>query len=168
MLRSLSGLWKAYRGRRAAVATILPLVQESRTRCQGIADPTWLDPYMIGFMTMLITLSARHRVRGIDSLALGLVQQDAWSDITGLQPELLGERALNLSVSDNRTFALGCQNAIAFDVALNRNEQLALFDDRHLTMQPCDAFRADALQDPDLCALWNDCFESHVVRELPQ
>ena len=166
MFRSLSGLWKAHRGRKAAVAVILPLVDESRVRCRGIADGTWLDPYMIGFMTMLITISARHKVSRIDSLSLGLVQQEAWADITGMRPEVLGEQALNLSVSGNRTFALGCQNAIAFDAALSRSAQLAAFDDRAFAAEAADGGHADTLQDPDVGALWADCFESHVLRDI--
>jgi hypothetical protein len=165
MLRSLSELWKVRRGRKAAVATILPLVEESRLRCQGIADGTWLDPYMIGFMTMLITLAARHKVDRIDSLFLGLVQQEAWAEITGMRPEVLGEHALELSVSDNRMFVLGCQNAVAFDAELGRSAQLALFDDRTFDARTIAGEDAGALQDPAVDALWADCFESHVLRD---
>jgi hypothetical protein len=166
MLHSLSGLWKVRRGRKAAVAAILPLVEESRLRCQGIADGTWLDPYMIGFMTMLITLVARHKVSRIDSLFLGLVQQEAWAEITGMQPEVLGEQALNLSASDNRLFALGCQNAITFDAALDRSAQLAVFDDRAVATQTIAGDDVGALQDPAVDALWIDCFESRVLRDF--
>jgi hypothetical protein len=165
MLGSLSELWKVRRGRKAAVATILPLVEESRLRCQGIADGTWLDPYMIGFMTMLITLAARHKVSRIDSLFLGLVQQEAWAKITGMSPEVLGEHALNLSVSDNRMFALGCQNAIAFDAVLERSAQCALFDDRRFA-RTIAGEEGGTPHDPTVDALWADCFESHVLRDV--
>lgn len=165
MFHSLSGLWKARQGRRAAVAAILPLVERSRTRCQGITAGTWLDPYMIGFMMMLITLTARHKVREMDSLFLGLVQQEAWAEITGMRPELVGERALNLSASGSRMFALGCQNAIAFDVAFSRSLESALFDDRRFAKDAGDDELSDGLDDQSVLALWADCFESHVVWE---
>ncbi len=165
MFHSLSGLWKARQGRRAAVAAILPLVERSRTRCQGITAGTWLDPYMIGFMMMLITLTARHKVSEMDSLFLGLVQQEAWAEITGMRPELVGERALNLSASGSRTFALGCQNAVAFDAAFSRSQESALFDDRRFAKDAGDDELSDGLDDQSVLALWADCFESHVVWE---
>jgi hypothetical protein len=165
MFSSLSGLWKAYRGRKAAVTMILPLVQGSRVRCRGIADGTWLDPYMIGFLTMLITLSARHKVSRLDSLNLGLVQQEAWADITGMRPEVLGEHALNLSVSGNDTFALGCHNAIAFNAAL-RQAGAAGFDSREVATSSLDAKDGEILQDLKIDALWAEYFEDHVQCDL--
>lgn len=166
MFHSLSGLWKARRGRKAAVAAILPLVERSRIRCHGIAEGTWLDPYMIGFMMMLITLTARHKVSELDSLFLGLVQQEAWADITGMRPELVGERAMNLSASGNKVFALGCQNAIAFEAALSKTtEEGVSFDDRVFSKHTDDGGLSDVLE--IVLTLWTDCFESHVVWDSP-
>jgi hypothetical protein len=144
---------------------ILPLVQGSRVRCRGIADGTWLDPYMIGFLTMLITLSARHKVGRLDSLNLGLVQQEAWADITGMRPEVLGEHALNLSVSGDDTFALGCHNAIAFTAAL-RQARAAGLDNRESATSLLDERGGEILQDPTIDALWTEYFEDHVHCDL--
>jgi hypothetical protein len=93
------------------------------------------------------------------------VQQEAWAEITGMRPEVLGEQALNLSVSDNRMFTLGCQNAIAFDSALGRSAQLALFDGRPFA-RAIAGEEGGALEDPAVDALWADCFESHVLCEV--
>ena len=47
------------KARRAAVAAISPIVEDSRHRLGGISDVAWSDPYIIGFMVMLISIIAR-------------------------------------------------------------------------------------------------------------
>ena len=166
MFHSLSGLWKARQGRRAAVTAILPLVERSRTRCQGITEGTWLDPYMVGFMMMLITLTARHKVSEMDSLFLGLVQQEAWAEITGMRPELVGERALNLSASGSRTFARGSRTpSPSTQRSAGARKSRCLRTTRKFAKDAGDDELSDGLDHQGVLALWADCFESHVVWE---
>lgn len=107
-------LWKARKARKAAVATIAPMVRRSEFQGSRITDRHWLDAYMIGFLMMLISLVARRRVHSIDDDTLGIVQADAWEEITGLPGNVGGEEACLLSVNGHRDFQRGCLNAIAF------------------------------------------------------
>lgn len=118
MLPSILSLWRARRGRRAAVAAISPLVQRSRSRLTELPEDIWLDPYIVGFVVMLITLIAKRNAGPLDTQALGLVQCEAWSQITGTDAALLGEQVIHLSIGGDQAFTLGCQNAIAFDRSL--------------------------------------------------
>ncbi|MDT3686048.1 MAG: hypothetical protein RO009_13520 [Pseudorhodoplanes sp.] len=117
----LLGLWKARCGRKAAVAAIAPLVARSRQRLSDIPDTAWLDPYLVGFMMMFITLVARREVNALDTQALGLVQCSAWGEITGMKPDLIGEETLHLCTTGDRDFERGCRDAIAIDLELYRN-----------------------------------------------
>ena len=104
-------LLKVRRARKAAVATITPLVESSRWRFHGIPEMVWLDPYVIGFMAMLITLIARNEVRSLGGQALGLVQLDAWGAITKAVNVNVGEEICLLSADGDAEFQTGCVNA---------------------------------------------------------
>ena len=66
-------LLRARRGRKAAVAAIAPQVDASRHRLTGIPDAIWLEPYVVGFITALITLIARETVGSLSVRAMGLL-----------------------------------------------------------------------------------------------
>lgn len=104
-------------GRRAAVAAVAPYVEMSRLRLQQIPEGIWLDPYMIGFIAMLITLIAKRAAGPLGMQAMGLVQAEAWADITGLKADI-GEELCLLSTARDPHFATGCRNAAAFVAAL--------------------------------------------------
>jgi len=106
--------WKARRGRRAAVAAILPQVEQSRRRLNGIPDAAWFDPYLVGFIVMLITTIAERECDLRDSPLLAHVQSAAWADITGLESDLIGEEVLLLSAARHKEFEHGCEDALAF------------------------------------------------------
>lgn len=106
------------KARRAAVAAISPIVEGSRYRLGGISDVAWSDPYIIGFMVMLISIIARMESGRISADALCLVQCRAWEDITAMQSDLMAEQLLLLSTDRNRDFELGCHNAAAFSSVL--------------------------------------------------
>ena len=106
------------KARRAAVAAISPIVEDSRHRLGGISDVTWSDPYIVGFMVMLISIIARLESGKISEDSLCLVQCGAWGDITAMQPDLMAEQLLLLSADRNRDFELGCRNAAAFSSIL--------------------------------------------------
>jgi hypothetical protein len=171
MVPSIIGLWKAGRGRRAAVATIAPLVERSRMRLNGIADTAWLDPYLVGFIVMLITLIAQRKVSVLDSHSLGIVQREAWAEITGLKAELIGEEVLHLSATGHRDFAAGCRNAVAFHEALSRTSGgpgEELLDFPVAIAQATAPFRqqaedgGSATENVSLAALWQLYFDDHV------
>jgi hypothetical protein len=76
------------KARRAVVAAISPIVEDSRHRLGGISDVAWSDPYIIGFMVMLISIIARIQSGKISEDSLCLVQCRSWEDITAMQSEL--------------------------------------------------------------------------------
>jgi hypothetical protein len=172
MWPSMRGLWKARRARRAAVATIAPLVERSRYRLNGTSDVAWLDSYMVGFMVMLITFVVRREVGILETQALGLVQCEAWGEITGIKSDIIGEEVLLLSAARHKNFELGCRNAIAFGEALYGNtmgptvEQPAL-EDMVFHGAPAIGGRTDAVElageSGIVAALWAECFDAHVA-----
>jgi hypothetical protein len=104
-------LLKTRRARRAAVATICPFVERSRWKLHEISESAWLDPYMVGFLSMLITLVAKHDAGDIDGEALGLVQLAAWKEITQTDIDDIGGEICLLSASGDSAFQNGCDNA---------------------------------------------------------
>jgi hypothetical protein len=113
------GLWKTYRGRRAAVGEIIPLIDGSRLRMGNIPDTAWHDPYVIGFLGMLITFIATRSIGPLDTDDLAAVQAGAWTDITGMPGDLVGEDICFLSASNDNRFLFGCRNAESFVRALD-------------------------------------------------
>jgi hypothetical protein len=114
MERKVFGLWKSYRGRRAAVSQIIPLIDGSRLRMGNIPDTAWHDPYVIGFLGMLITFIATRSIGPLDTDDLAAVQAGAWTDITGMPGDLVGEDICFLSASNDNRFLFGCRNAESF------------------------------------------------------
>lgn len=106
--------FRAWRARNAAVEVIESWLTKSRRRLGGIPESAWLDPYIVGFLTMLISLIATHSVGGLRSQTVGNVQAEAWRRLTGCSSELIGERICLLSVSEDKHFLLGCQRADQF------------------------------------------------------
>ena len=111
-------VWRMRQARKAAVASIAPFVETSRHRLNGIAESVWLDPYMVGFVGTLVTLAAERRSATLRTQAMGLVQADAWADITGARPDLIGEEICFLSAGRSKDFETGCRNAARFFGAL--------------------------------------------------
>jgi hypothetical protein len=163
----IRGLWDVHRGRKAAVTVIAPLVATSRHRMDGIPQQVWLDPYIVGFMMMLITLAAQRAVNISDSQTLGAVQIEAWAEITEQTLCPIGEETLHLSASEHKAFEYGCRNAIAFDLALYGTSISGVADS---VMHRSDA--GPALNSADMpqgsqsrehvLALWQHYFETHV------
>jgi hypothetical protein len=174
MWPSVFELWKCRRGRRAAVAVIAPLIEGSRCRLNGIPETAWLDPYMVGFIVMLITLAAKREVDVLDSHALGLVQSEAWAEITGMKADLIGEEVLHLSTAGHKIFEAGCRNAVAFERALYES---SIVSDR---LEPWGETveigshqeRASRTPGPfvaqDIAELWADYFDSRVTSPYPE
>jgi hypothetical protein len=157
--RNVFGLWKTYRGRRAAVAQINPLVDGTRLRLGNIPDTAWQDPYVIGFLGMLITSIATYHTGSLDTDDLAAVQAGAWADITGMPGDLVGEEMCFLSASNDSRFISGCRNAEAFiqalDAAVPRSEQL---DEEHAPSPPAEREIRSAL--------WSRYFDAHLLEPL--
>ena len=96
-------IWRIRQARRAAVGSIGPFVEASRRRLNGIAETVWLEPYMVGFVGTLVTLAAQRRVATLRTEAMGVVQADAWADITGSRPDLIGEEICFIAPPAART-----------------------------------------------------------------
>lgn len=164
----LRALWTARRGRRAAVAAIAPLVAKSRHRLDGIPERAWFDPYVVGFMMMLITLAARRAVNISDSQTLGSVQTEAWAEITKMRVGAIGEETLHLSATEHKVFEDGCRNAIAFDLALHGTSMAGVADgaSQHiddLEFDPAGSPHSEAGRERIL-SLWQYYFENHIHR----
>lgn len=161
---------KTRRARRAASALIGPLVARSRARLGAIDDATWSNPYIIGFMAMLITIIARMEAGKISDHALCLVQTQVWDDITA-RSGTIGEDVLLLSSARHRDFENGCRNAAAF-ASLLANDLLP-FGKAHAERQeqPFDMRNAIAPSSPedrdDITTAWEQFFEAHATPGLP-
>jgi hypothetical protein len=123
--RAVFGLWKTYVGRRTAVEEIRPLLEGTRLRLGGIPDTAWQDPYVVGFLGMLISSIATNRAGRLDTDDLAAVQSSAWADITGMPGEMVGEEMCFLSASNDSRFIFGCRNAETFLEALRAGQPRA-------------------------------------------
>jgi hypothetical protein len=150
-------LFKARRARRAAISIICPLVERSRWKLHGIPESAWLDPYMVGFLSMLITLVAKDKASNLDVDALGLVQLEAWKEITKLEMNDIGEEICLLSMDHNNVFQAGCDNAVLlFDAIMEPGGASGMMDDSTDELPPC-GFPNDVVT-----ALWKRVFEDRI------
>lgn len=153
---SMWQLLRVRRARQAAVAAINPRVERSRAQLQGISDVTWQDPYVIGFLIMLITLIARRAEHRLGEQALGLVQLDAWEAITGTKTSNIGEEVCLLSANGDAAFQDGCVNAQRLFSAIEAEEGVHGAPSRgELDADAEVAARPSA-------ALWNRYFDERI------
>jgi hypothetical protein len=145
---------KAERARRSAVAAILPFVNGSRAK-REIPDSLWFDPYFVGFLGMLITLTASWKARSLDNDDLASVQSRSWAAITGMRSELIGGEICSLSAAHDERFEMGCRNALAFFQALQSGAGADIYPDN-----------ADDPEQQARVALWAHHFDSHVSEYL--
>jgi hypothetical protein len=151
-------LWKARRGRRAATTAIIPLMNKTRHRWGRLPDSVWREPYVVGFLGMLITLHATRDAGSLGTAGLASAQAGAWSDITGMASNLVGEEICFLSAAGDKAFDLGCRNATSFFEAvgiLDRRDEDNLLEDR---ISPAACAHAEA----DRSALWARYFDAYV------
>ncbi|NJL07878.1 MAG: hypothetical protein HC900_06150 [Methylacidiphilales bacterium] len=149
-------LWRAQRTRKRVAAVIAPLVKGSRFRLGGIAQSSWTDPYVIGFLAMLITRLAERQAGSLDNHTLALVQAGAWADVTGQDEQTIGEDLLLLSSSNDTMFEQGCRNADLVADALS----LSLSQDTAADIEVASWLATPESNDVD--ALWADCFEARL------
>jgi hypothetical protein len=98
---SLYNLYKAYRARRAAVRLLTPFFNRSLWQAGSISPASWAKAYVVGYVTTLITAASQDAMSGLDGNTLGLVQLEAWSELTGVPSDLIGERILSFSLTDD-------------------------------------------------------------------
>ncbi|HML93097.1 hypothetical protein [Methyloceanibacter sp.] len=152
------GLLKVRRARKVAVALISPFVEESQTRFSSqLTEHAWLDPYMVGFMSMLISLAAEYTAGRLDSESAGLVQLEAWQEVTGFPSHLIGEEICLLSSGQDRKFRHGCLNASRFMEELTRPVH------SHPDQLP-PGYRTHGLNydRSAAMALWSELFDGHI------
>jgi hypothetical protein len=160
---SLYSIWKAYRARRAAVRLLRPLVERSRSLGGAVTQANWSKAYVIGFVTTLITLAARDAVGELDENALGLVQLEAWIELTDVPGDLIGERILSLSLNDDADFAEGCRNALAFGRALIAGSNARRFaGDENAMARADDILMISDDREDDLARLWDCLIGRHL------
>ena len=106
---------RASYARRAAVRTLSPYMEQTRQRHLHALDAIWRRPYVIGYLSMLITLVALNSVRRrLDRDELGLVQIEAWGQLTHSPDDSIGDDIQLLSAERNDEFIQGCANAMEF------------------------------------------------------
>lgn len=170
------GLWKAHQGSRAAVAAVAPFVERSRVRFSGIPGVVWLDPYIVGFMVMLITLVAKREAAIGGGSALHHAQSTAWAAITGLKSDVIGEEVLLLSAGRQRDFEQGCRQALAFGQALYGTAATAdadLYEAWEQVTRGAPLAHADPVRgleteakERHVSELWSELFDTAVSRRL--
>jgi hypothetical protein len=160
------------RARRAAVAAISPIVQGSRQRLGGISDGAWSDPYIIGFLVMLISIIARLESGKMSTNSLCAVQRNAWRDITETRSEGMAEQLLLLSADRNRDFELGCSNAAAFGTILFGSDILlegaGLRRADWWQRDPEDSSTSILAHREDVDAAWTQWFDAHIASGPPR
>ena len=155
------------KARRAAVATISPIVEGSRHRLGGISDVVWSDPYIIGFIVMLISIVAKLESDRMSENALCTVQRRAWEEITEMTSEMMTEELLLLSTERDQEFELGCHNAAAFSTilfgagTLQEGAGLAGAERWNGTIdgEPISSF----IEREDVDAAWVQYFDAHIA-----
>jgi len=158
-----ANLSRSRRGRLAAEGTILPLVEKSRLRLGAIPDAAWSDPYIVGFMMMLITIIARMEVGRIDSETICHIQTRVWQTITG-QGHPIGEEVLLLSSARNQHFEMGCRNAAEFaSFLVSRSVLLRSEGERSESLDCRGDCQCAALSDrSDILDAWESCFDTRL------
>jgi hypothetical protein len=158
-----ANLSRSRRARLAAEATILPLVEKSRLRLGAIPDAAWSDPYIVGFMMMLITIIARMEVGRIDSETICHIQAEAWQNITK-QENPIGEEVLLLSSARNQDFEMGCRNAAEFaSFLVSRSVLLRSEGERNESLDYRSGCQDGASSERyDVLAAWESCFDMRL------
>lgn len=156
MWRRISDLIQERRASKAAVAALAPMLRHSRQRMGGIGDDVWVDPYVVGFLVMLISIAARLEIADIGEAPLRRVQARAWRAVTSARGELMTEQLAVFDATRDDDFVRGCQDAVRFggmlfgDVSLSEgrgisniicrnNENLQLTDVHEAWVQFFDA-----------------------------
>ncbi|MGO4573826.1 hypothetical protein [Microvirga sp. 2TAF3] len=150
---------KVRQGRKAAIATIAPLVERSRTELGEIPRYAWHDAYLLGFLVMLVSLEARRIVGSLNSHALGLVQTQTLAELSGEPASIYGEEIFLFSVNEDPEFHAGCYQACVFHRTMRQ----------HGWGYP-DENPQDDLWEPDrvdvemtICQLWFQLFEGRLA-----
>lgn len=155
------------KARRTAVATISPIVEGSRHRLGGISEVVWSDPYIIGFLVMLISIVARLESRSISGDALNKVQCRAWEEITAMTSDMMAEQLLLLSTERNSGFELGCHNAAAFSAIFFGADTLSEGTGLAGTARWQGTLETDPsallVRSDDIDAAWVQYFDAHIT-----
>lgn len=110
-------LWRARPARKAATHVIASFM---RPQPEGSAIPgsAWLQPHVLGFLSMLVTLIALRESGRLRSHALAHVQSSVIDELSGVGSDLIGEEICLLSSREDAAFAAGCAGARSFYEAL--------------------------------------------------
>lgn len=111
MLRWALQLARTRRAGKLVVAALGPLILRSSRRFHGIPSRAWLDPYILGFMAMLITALARTEHPTLSDADLCVLQASTWSELTEMDAELFGAEVVLLAESHDSQFLSGCCDA---------------------------------------------------------
>lgn len=155
--------YEAARLRDAAVATIRPLVEASRRRLNGVPNSIWLEPYIVGLLVMLITITTKRTSHPIRQSTLCRVQAAAWQRITGIKYRI-GEEVILLSEAHDQQFMAGCVDANRIAEELYGTDARPSYDGRDPAWDTL-SLDVDTQSTPDIAA-WHQTFERYVVNRL--
>jgi hypothetical protein len=148
-------MWKARRGRKAAVALIAPFIEQSRMRLGTIPDMAWQDAYLCGFLAMLASLEAKEEAGSMSSHALALVQSETLAELSGETADVIGETICTLSMEQEGWFGAGCRDALVFHEALHQRSVIPSLVGTFQSDYPSEV-------ELELDDLWKQFFESRI------
>ena len=111
MLRWALRSAKTRKTSKVVVAALTPLIQGSRQRLSAFPENAWLDPYLLGFMAVLITALARADGPPLSDSELCAVQARVWGELTDMNADLFGEEVMLLADARDDWFFSGCRDA---------------------------------------------------------
>ncbi|MEP3275752.1 MAG: hypothetical protein ABJN26_16380 [Stappiaceae bacterium] len=113
--------WRLRKARESAVAAIRPYLEYSVNRV-GRHSLDNLNPYAVGFLGMLITLVAQYKYPSLGTRTIGLLQMEAWAELTKNNADLIGQEISFLSLNADPDFQGGCYAAKTFFDEILRKE----------------------------------------------
>ncbi len=178
LFQDLNDLRRVRHARKSASSLILPLVNASRKRLGPIPQIVWNEPYIIGFITTVVTAVAIDATRGrLTGDMLGNVQVSCWHDITGISNADIGDAILFLSRSASPEFFAGAEAAAEMLTGIKSPDRFLAFHpgtsevattglivggDHAATGMPAPLHRQIEI----LELSWRDAFEEPVMRYL--
>ena len=151
---SFRNLWRVFLARREAVQRLRPFVDRATLESGACNESRWLSPYVLGYVITAITIVARGSVAALEDEALGLVQIEAWEQLTGLDGARAGERMLGFSLGNDSGFVQGCSDGLAFGHLLMGRSPTIGADLSHSATAPVDVAIASYEQAVSLQDVW--------------
>ena len=143
-----------YRSNREGFTTLVLGLDDDALAATVPATPLWTVKDAFAHVT---GVASDYTTGRLDSQSAGLVQLEAWQDVTGFPSHLIGEEICLLSSGHDRKFSHGCLNASRFMEELTRP---ASTHPDHLS--PGSRVHGLNYDRSAAMALWSDLFDGHI------